>query len=100
MKKLTLVIAAITLMSCSKKQEQTFEVSAQYENGINTMRRLFINQQQVPANSVNFVQQGAVINIRNANHMGGEVGAAILINGVPVIAQSCECEINLNHMVQ
>lgn len=95
-----LVFAAISLMSCNKQEEQVRKVAVNYESGFNTMQKLFINQQQVAADKVHFVESGDVIEARNAMHTGGVVGVSISINGQVVNSFECECEIQLQYVVQ
>jgi hypothetical protein len=47
-----------------------------------------------------FVEVGDVINVRNAMHTGGVIGATLSVNGTVVQSQTCECEINYTYVVQ
>ena len=99
MKKLTIIAAALMIIGCTK-DEKPIKVAVSYESGFNTMRKLFINQQQVSPNKVHIVEVGDVVNVRNAMHTGGVIGATLSVNGTVVQSQTCECEINYTYVVQ
>jgi hypothetical protein len=75
-------------------------VKALYLDGINTQRMFFINQQMQPQNSTQTANTGDVIEVRNSNHMGGMVGAGIVVDGVTVVYEECECPIVLTYVIQ
>jgi len=93
------IALTIGLTGC-KKDEKPIKIAVSYESGFNTMRKLFINQHQVSPNKVHIVEVGDVINVRNAMHTGGIIGATLSVNGTIVKSQTCECEINYTYIVQ
>jgi hypothetical protein len=101
-----LLIALTISFGCTKKNDilkpitQSVEVKALYLNGINTQRMFFINQQMQPQNSTQTANVGDVIEVRNSNHMGGLVGAGIVVDGVTVAYEECECPIVLTYVIQ
>jgi hypothetical protein len=96
----------VITFGCTKKNDilkpiqQSVQVKALYVNGINTQRMFFINQQMQPQNSTQTANVGDVIEVRNSNHMGGLVGAGIVVDGVTVAYQECECPIVLTYVIQ
>lgn len=106
MKKLLMIAAVALSVACTKKEEvlkpitQSVQVKAMYTNGINTQRMFFINQQMQPQNSTQTANVGDVIEVRNQNHMGGMVGAGIIVDGVTVVYEECECPIVLTYIIQ
>jgi len=96
------IVAAVVVMTMAfgcKKDEKPTKTIVSYENGFNTTRRLFINQQQVSATKAHIVHSGDVIEARNAMHTGGIVGATISINGHVVNSMRCECELSITYVV-
>jgi hypothetical protein len=106
MKKLLMIAAVAMTVACTKKGEilkpisQSVEVKALYVNGINTQRMFFINQQMQPQNSTQTANTGDVIEVRNSNHMGELVGAGIVVDGVTVAYQECECPVIVTYVIQ
>jgi len=106
MKKLLMIAAVAMAVACTKKEDvlkpisQSVEVKALYVNGINTQRMFFINQQMQPQNSTQTANVGDVIEVRNSNHMGELVGAGIVVDGVTVAYEECECPIVLTYVIQ
>jgi hypothetical protein len=106
MKKLLMIAAVAMTVACTKKGEilkpisQSVQVKALYLDGINTQRMFFINQQMQPQNSTQTANVGDVIEVRNSNHRGGMVGAGIVVDGVTVAYEECECPIVLIYVIQ
>jgi hypothetical protein len=106
MKQLLMIAAVALTVACTKKEDvlkpisQSVEVKALYVNGINTQRMFFINQQMQPQNSTQTANVGDVIEVRNSNHMGELVGAGIVLDGVTVVYEECECPIVLTYVIQ
>jgi hypothetical protein len=106
MKKLLMIAAVAMAVACTKKEDvlkpisQSVQVKALYVDGINTQRMFFINQEMQPQNSTQTANVGDVIEVRNSNHMGGMVGSGIVVDGVTVAYEECECPIVLTYVIQ
>jgi DNA helicase TIP49 (TBP-interacting protein) len=106
MKKLLMIAAVAMAIACTKKEDvlkpiaQSVQAKALYLDGINTQRMFFINQQMQPQNSTQTANVGDVIEVRNSNHMGELVGAGIVVDGVTVVYEECECPIVLTYVIQ
>ena len=105
MKKTTIIAMAIAFMACGKQDDlvqpisQSVEVKAQYLDGINTMRIFRINGEWMPSSSTQTATTGDVIEVRNQNHMGGIVGAGVVVDGVVVDYVECECPIVMTYVI-
>jgi len=106
MKQLLMIAVVAMAVACTKKEDvlkpisQSVQVKALYLDGINTQRMLFINQQMQPQNSTQTADVGDVIEVRNSNHMGELVGAGIVVDGVTVAYEECECPVIVTYVIQ